>query len=77
MHNLSNLLGGEHGINLLKRALEIKKSVLGEDHLEVARTLVVLSCHYLYDDLGNLQMAKKMAQDALFMLQNIHNLPCK
>ena len=75
MHDLGLLLRGEHGIDLLKRALEINKSVCGEDHPEVARTLVVLS--HLYRDLGDLLKAKKMVQDALFMHQNIHNPPCK
>ena len=75
MHNLGDLLGGEHGIDLLKRALEIKKSVYGEDHPEVARTLFVLGNRYR--DLGDLQMAKNMVQDALFMLQDINNPPCK
>ena len=66
---------GEHGIDLLKRALEIKKSVYGEDHPEVARTLLALGD--LYYDLGDLQSAKKMVQDALFILQNINNPACK
>ena len=75
MHNLGFLLGGECGIDLLKRALEIKKGVYEEDHPEVARTLLGLSYPYLY--LGDLQKAKKMAQDALFMLQNFNNPPGK
>ena len=75
MHNLGSLLGGEHGIDLLKRVLEINKSVYGEEHPEVARTLYALGD--LYHDLADLQKAKKMTQDALFMLQNIHNSPCK
>ena len=69
------MLKGEHGIDLLKRALEINKSVYGEDHPEVARTLVVLGD--LYHDLGDLQKAKKMVQDALFMLLNMNNPLCK
>ena len=68
-------MGGEHGIDLLKRALEIDKSVYGEEHPEVARTLFALGD--FYHDLGDLQKAKKMVEDALFMLQNIHNSPCK
>ena len=75
MHDLGLLLGGERGIDLLKRALEINRSVYGEDHPEVARTLVVLI--YLYRDRGDLQKAKKIVQDALFMLQSIHNPTCK
>ena len=75
MHNLGDLLGGEHGIDLLKRALEIEKSVYGEDHPALATTLVVLG--EIYRDLGDLQKAKKMVEDALFMLQNINNPPCK
>ena len=75
MRNLGFLLGGEHGIDLLKRALAIKKIVCGEDHPEVATTLFVLGD--LYYDLGDLQKSKKIVQDALFMLQNTHKLPCK
>ena len=69
------LLGGEHGIDLLKRALAIEKSVRGKDHPEVARALLVLGD--LFHDLGDIQKAKKMFQDALFMLQNINNPLCK
>ena len=69
------MLGGKHGIDLLKRALDIRKRISGEDHPEVARTLAVLS--ELYRDLGDLQKAKKMAQDALFILQNINHPQCK
>ena len=75
MHNLGLLSGGNHGIDMLKRALEIEKNVYGEDHPEVAGTLIGLS--YLYRNLGDIQNAKKMAQDAFIMLQNVHNLPCK
>ena len=75
MHNLGGLLRGEHGIDLLKRALDIRKNVSGEDHPEVARTLYVLGD--LYRDLGDLQKAKKMVEDALFILQNFNNPPCK
>ena len=66
---------GEHGIDLLKRALDIRKNVGGEDHPEVARTLFVLGD--LYRDLGDLQKAKKLVQDALFTLQNFNNPQCK
>ena len=69
------MLGGEHGIDLLKRALDIRKSVYGEDHPEVARTLFVLG--NLYRHLGDLQKAKKMVEDALFILQNINHPSCK
>ena len=75
MHNLGVLVGGEHGIDQLKRALEIDKSVYGKDHPEVARTLLVLG--YLYRDLGDLQKAKKMAHNAWFILQNFDNPRCK
>ena len=68
-------MGGEHGIDLLKRALEIEKSVYGEDHPDFASTLCALGD--LYRDLGDLQKAKKFVEDALFMLQNFNNPPCK
>ena len=66
---------GEHGIDLLKRALDIEKYVYGEDHPKLASILYGLSC--LYHDLGDLLKAKKMAQDALFFLRNFNNPPCK
>ena len=75
MHNYCVLVRGKHGIDLLKRALEIWKNISGEDHPVVARMLAVLS--EIYRDLGDLQKAKKMAQDALFILQNINHPPCK
>ena len=75
MHNLGLLLGGEHGIDLLKRALDIRKNISGEDHPEVGRTLYVLG--ELYCDLGDLQKAKKLVQDAFFTLQNFNNPHCK
>ena len=75
MHNLGLLSVGEHGIDLLKRALQIEKKVCGEDHPEVASTLLGLSYHFYY--LGDLQKAKKMVEDAFFMLQNFNNPPCK
>ena len=75
MYNLGILLAGEHGINLLKRALEIEKGVYGEDHPKLVSTLIGLSS--LYHDLGDLLKAKKMAQDALFFLRNFTNPPCK
>ena len=75
MHNLGSLLRGEHGIDLLKRALDIRKNISGEDHPEVCITLYVLGD--LYRDLGDLQKAKKLVQDALFTLQNFNNPPCK
>ena len=75
MYNLGILLAGEHGINLLKHALEIEKGVYGEDHPKFVGTLIALSS--LYRDLGDLLKAKKMAQDALFFLRNFINPPCK
>ena len=66
---------GERGIDLLKRALDITKSVYGEDHPDVAQTLYVL-CE-IYRELGDLQKAKKIAQDALFILRNFHHPHCK
>ena len=75
MHNFGVLVRGKHGIDLLKQALDIRKNIYGEDHPEVARTLFVLG--NLYRDRGDLQTAKEKAQDALFILQNINNPPCK
>ena len=75
MHNFGSLFGGEHGMDLLKHALAIHKSVYGEDHPHVARTLFALGD--LYHDLGNLQKAKMMIQDALSVFLNINNSPCK
>ena len=56
---------------MLKRSLEIRKSVYGEDH-DSPITLIRLSAHYYYD-LGDILNAEKMAQDALRLLQDIHN----
>ena len=56
---------------MLKRSLEIKKNVYGEDHPDIASTLINLSSHY--HDLGDILNAEKMAQDVLHLLQNTHN----
>ena len=53
---------------MLKRSLEIKKNVYGEDHPEITRTLISLSSHY--HDLGDILNAKNMAQDALRLVQD-------
>ena len=75
MHNFGVLVRRNPGIDLLKHALHIRKNIYGEDHPEVARALFVLG--NLYREQGHLQTAKKMAQDALFILQNVNNPPCK
>ena len=59
---------GERGKNMLKRSLEIRKNVFGEDHYLVPRTVASLSDSYR--SLGDLQEAKKMAENALSMLSN-------
>ena len=66
---------GKQSIELLKRALEIKKQVYGEDHPNIARTLLCLS--ESYHDLGDIHQAKKMAQDAILLLQSTRDPPCK
>ena len=55
---------------MLKRSLEIKKNIYGEEHPDIASTLIILSSHY--HDLGDILNAKKMAQDALLLLQDTH-----
>ena len=62
---------GEHSIELLKRSLEIEKHFYGDDHPDVANTLIEISAsHY---DLGDTQKAKKVAYDAFTLLQNTYN----
>lgn len=59
---------GERGKDMLKRSLEIRKNVCGEDHHLVASTVASLSDSYR--SLGELQEAKKMAQKAHLMLSD-------
>ena len=69
------MLEGERGVDMLKRSLEIKKNIYGEDHPDIATTLICLSSHYL--NLGDILNAEKIAQDALRLLQETHNPLCK
>ena len=75
LSTLGNVMKGKQSIELLKRALEIKKQVYGEDHPNIARTLLCLS--ESYHDLGDIHQAKKMAQDAILLLQSTHDPPRK
>lgn len=74
LHKLGVMTGGERGIDLLERSLQLKRNIFGEDHRKIAKTLFRLSCLYL--DLGQLKTADEMAQDALRMLKT-HDVPCK
>lgn len=74
LHKLGVMTGGEQGIDLLKRSLQLKRNIFGEDHRKIAKTLFRLSCLHL--DLGQLKTADEMAQDALRMLKT-HDVPCK
>lgn len=69
------MLGGKHGIDLVNQSLKIKKNVYGEDHPEIAESIYYLSC--LYYDMEDIHKAKKMAQEAFLLLQDIHNTSCK
>ena len=63
------------GIHCLKQSLEIREKIYGKDHPDVAKVLTGFSSSYHFQ--GNIQMAKKMAQDAFNMLQDANNPPCK
>lgn len=75
LNNLGNVMKGKQSLELFKRALEIKKHVYGEDHPNIARTLLCLS--ETYHDMGDIHQAKKMAQDAFLLLQSTHDPPRK
>ena len=60
---------------MLKRSLEIKKNIYGEEHPDIASTLIILSSHYHH--LEDILSAKKMAQDALRLLQDTDHPLCK
>ena len=74
-HQSWDPMKGKQSLELLKRALEIKKHVYGEDHPNIARTLLCLS--ETYHDMGDIHQAKKMAQDAFLLLQSTHDPPRK
>ena len=74
LHKLGVMTGGEQGIDLLERSLQLKRNIYGEDHRKIAKTLFRLSVLYLV--LGQLKTADEMAQDALSMLKT-HDAPCK
>jgi len=69
------MLGGEDGINLLMRSLNIKKCIYGDHHREIARNLNFLS--ETYHVLGDIQNAKKVSQDALLVLTDDPDTPRK
>ena len=63
------------GLHHLKQSLEITEKIYGKDHPNIANFLIGLSSSYHF--LGDIQMAKKMAQDALNMLKDAGRPPCK
>ena len=65
----------EKGIQCLKQSLGIREKIFGKDHPDVAKVLTGLSSSYHF--LGDIQMAKKMAQDAVNMLKDANRPPCK
>lgn len=70
------MYGGEHGIDLVKQSLEIKKNIFGEDSPEIAESIYYLSG--LYHNIGDIHNAKKTAQEALLLLQDTdNNTVCK